>query len=781
MDPLSLIGGIIALVQAGNGLIKGFDKLRSLKEAPSDVAALANEVSELQSVFTMMMVPMSYLATQQAARVTPTLPLGKESAGQTRGQNEDYLQHLFDMTERAHETLQQLKQLQERVSGTTQANKKGKQSVSRIAWVFRDKKKAAELCRRLSQTRQNLSAAIVTLVVMHSSLIRDDEPEICLTVEPSVNDSETMLAVELEGPCPPYTADRDATEASVDLEEANWGTNYTLTSIAAFQTKFKCKMACPCRCHVKTEVQTPSWLKSVVGTLFVSYTGSQLWGKLPCDHKRCEASGKGSSAMTTYTWHFPTWMVSRALAFSLERKSLRGTNGSWTLHIPKMLTGADPIWRILDHGTVQQLAGILGQGQVSPCDMNPDGKSLLHFAVEFERPDMCKYLLEQGVNKNFEDHAGVSASAMAIEKVAPASAAASRVATLSEIRRMFEDDDLLETLNFPPLQLAIFRTLKNPALFAQHLDVNLSSLDAVDSFGRTALTWAAALDKPAVAELLLESGADTSVADKNKKTALHWAMKSQSMKVAELLLENGADVEALDIFGRTPLHEVAKVPNSEHLIELLITKGQADVEAPDYIYERTPLHLAAAHGRAENAAALIDHGQADLEAITKTQERTPLFTAITYGKEAMVRLLLDRGARIDVHDNTGQNVLHEAAKMGSAGVIEALRDYVVRLNETEEALDVQLEADIVDDSKRCPLNYFEWWRKDYNPHKEDEERAEEAFRELIREVRELSGKRWRSRVVLLDSDPEQKTRWLVDLERGVDKDKVDVSIVEISV
>ncbi|KAJ4416191.1 hypothetical protein N0V85_002377 [Neurospora sp. IMI 360204] len=128
-----------------------------------------------------------------------------------------------------------------------------------------------------------------------------------------------------------------------------------------------------------------------------------------------------------------------------------------------MLTGADSVWRILDHGTVQQLAGILGQGQVSPCDINPDGKSLLHFAVEFERPDMCKYLLEQGVNKNFEDHAGVSASAMAIEKVTPTSAAASRVSTLSEIRRLFEDDELLDKLNFPPLQLAIFRTLELPS------------------------------------------------------------------------------------------------------------------------------------------------------------------------------------------------------------------------------------------------------------------------------------------------------------------------------
>lgn len=395
---------------------------------------------------------------------------------------------------------------------------------------------------------------------------------------------------------------------------------------------------------------------------------------------------------------------------------------------------------------------------------------------------MCKYLLEQGVNKNFEDHAGVSASAMAIEKVAPASAAASRIKTLSEIRRMFEDDELLETLNFPPLQLAIFKTLENPTLFANHLEVNLSSLDTIDSFGRTALAWAAALNNPTIAELLLEAGADTSIVDKNKKTALHWAMKSQATRVAEPLIENGADVEALDIFGRTPLHEVAKVPNSEHLIELLIKKGKANVEAIDYIYERTPLHLAAAHGRAENAAALVKYGKANLEHTTKTQQRTPLFTAITYGKEAMVRMLLDLGARIDVMDNTGQNVLHEAAKLGSAGVIEALRDSVVKLNKTQEEHDIQLEADVVDGFKRAPLHYFECWREDYNPHKDDEERAERVFRELIREVRELSAKRAASRVVLLDSDQEEETRWLVDLEEGIGKqEKVNVSVVEILV
>ncbi|CCC09297.1 hypothetical protein SMACR_09069 [Sordaria macrospora] len=748
MDPASLIGLIIGLVQAGNGIIKGFDKLRDLKEAPGDVAALANEIRDLQLVFDMME---GYLATQQAARVTPTVPsLEEESAGQdgqdgqNPGQNEERLQRLFDLTERAHKTLRDLVELKEKVSGTAISDKRGKQSVSRLVWVFRDKKKAAELCQKVRQDKQNLFTAISTLIYAQLNKL----PRIFLTVETTVHEIKAMMVAQFGGSCSPYSANEASNETSADLEKASWGTGYTMTSITAFQAKTKCKMGCPCRCHIKTGVQTPSWLKSVVGTLFVSYTGSPLWGKLPCDHKKCEASDKGTKAMTTYTYHFPTWLVSRALTFSLEKKTLQGINGSWTLHIPKMLTDKEPVWRILDHGTVQQLAGILGQGQVSPCDMNPDGKSLLHFAVEFERPDMCKYLLEQGVNKNFEDHAGVSASAMAIEKVAPASSAASRIKTLSEIRRMFEDDDLLETLNFPPLHLALFRTLENPNLFAQVLEFNLSSLDAIDSFGRTALAWAAALNSPAITKLLLESGADTSIVDKNKKTALHWAMKSQSTKVAELLLENGADVEARDIFGRTP-------------------PGRC---------------LAAAHGRAENAAALVEHGNANLEAMTKTAKRTPLFTAITYGKEAMVRMLLSLGARIYTVDNTGQDILHEAAKMGSAGVIEALRDFVMKLNEAEEGHDdIQLEADMADDSGRSPLQYFEWWRKDYNPHKEGEEKAERTFRELIREVRELSAKR-ASRVVLLDSsDSEEKTRWLVDLEQGIEKAKVDVSVVKISV
>ncbi|KAJ4416190.1 hypothetical protein N0V85_002376 [Neurospora sp. IMI 360204] len=120
-------------------------------------------------------------------------------------------------------------------------------------------------------------------------------------------------------------------------------------------------------------------------------------------------------------------------------------------------------------------------------------------------------------------------------------------------------------------------------------------------------------------------------------------------------------------------------------------------------------------------------------------------------------------------DATGQDVLHEAAKMRSAG-----------LNKAEEGHDVQMDADMVDDFGCTAWQYFEWWRKAYTPHNEDDEKAERAFRELLDAVCELSANS-RSRMVLLDSDSEEETRWLVDLERGIGKEEVDVSNVEISV
>ncbi|KAF5120884.1 Histone-lysine N-methyltransferase EHMT1 [Metarhizium anisopliae] len=65
--------------------------------------------------------------------------------------------------------------------------------------------------------------------------------------------------------------------------------------------------------------------------------------------------------------------------------------------------------------------------------------------------------------------------------------------------------------------------------------------------------------------------------------------------VAQLLVDNGADVEAKDENGRMPLSWAAENWNGEATVKLLLEKG-ADIEPKDED-GRTPLWLAAEKGR----------------------------------------------------------------------------------------------------------------------------------------------------------------------------------------
>lgn len=90
----------------------------------------------------------------------------------------------------------------------------------------------------------------------------------------------------------------------------------------------------------------------------------------------------------------------------------------------------------------------------------------------------------------------------------------------------------------------VVELLLNPPQYSswEPADVN-----ATCNAGRSALHEASSLD---VAELLLDSGANPSVADKKHKTPLH---ECSSPELASLFITRGGDLSALDNEGRTPL------------------------------------------------------------------------------------------------------------------------------------------------------------------------------------------------------------------------------------
>lgn len=96
----------------------------------------------------------------------------------------------------------------------------------------------------------------------------------------------------------------------------------------------------------------------------------------------------------------------------------------------------------------------------------------------------------------------------------------------------------------------------------------------VDSYGRTALHYAAAENNTVEAQELIASSVDVNARDDNEWTALHFAAQSNSFEVARLLIEAGAEVDPVDSFGNTPLSTaVFNYKGNGELIVLLREKN----------------------------------------------------------------------------------------------------------------------------------------------------------------------------------------------------------------
>ena len=109
-----------------------------------------------------------------------------------------------------------------------------------------------------------------------------------------------------------------------------------------------------------------------------------------------------------------------------------------------------------------------------------------------------------------------------------------------------------------------------------------------------------------------------------------------------MLLDKGAEASVADNNGRIPLHYARK---SVECTALLVASHPASVNAVDKD-GRTPLHYAAQVGAVDVCALLLDAGSV-IDALGK-DGYTPLYWALWQGKRDVAELLLDRGARVEL-------------------------------------------------------------------------------------------------------------------------------------
>ena len=78
-----------------------------------------------------------------------------------------------------------------------------------------------------------------------------------------------------------------------------------------------------------------------------------------------------------FTYYFPRWLGSRALVVSGISQGLSGVGASWTIAMPIVIPGSDPIWHAAKNGNIAYLQHQFSQGRVTPFVINSDGVSLL--------------------------------------------------------------------------------------------------------------------------------------------------------------------------------------------------------------------------------------------------------------------------------------------------------------------------------------------------------------------------------------------------------------------
>ena len=173
------------------------------------------------------------------------------------------------------------------------------------------------------------------------------------------------------------------------------------------------------------------------------------------------------------------------------------------------------------------------------------------------------------------------------------------------------------------------------AIYADDMETVRELADSEESLnsrglgGESPLIGAVMMDKPEIAALLIEKGADVNIKGKTCGTALSNCVMGikdpeKAAEIAALLIENGADINMPVLSNQTPLHLAAM---QRHMpIARVLLKNNADPNVKDD-GGRTPLHYCAPRGWVDMTTLLLENGA---DAAVKDRDGK---TALDYAKD----------------------------------------------------------------------------------------------------------------------------------------------------
>uniref|UniRef100_A0A3Q2C6S8 Transient receptor potential cation channel, subfamily A, member 1b n=1 Tax=Cyprinodon variegatus TaxID=28743 RepID=A0A3Q2C6S8_CYPVA len=356
--------------------------------------------------------------------------------------------------------------------------------------------------------------------------------------------------------------------------------------------------------------------------------------------------------------------------------------------------GASPLHHAAAGGHVtliQFITSVIDSQELNSCDDR--GNVPLHWAVEKNKAESCRALLDLGANPN-----------------------------------------ILNNALFSPLHLAISLGHNNLCEYLCDLVSNLGDL------GNTPLILACSLNNCEALNMLIKHGALLCKQNKLGHFAMHAAAFAGAKKAMEVILKAGEEnghnavshINYLDKSKSSPLHLAVRGGNFETIRLCIATGAKIDQQQND---RSTPLHLACTQGAIEvvklmlstvdqvedvinltdgacqtplHKATIFDHAElADylISLVNKGSDQnsidckgnTPLLLATSCGAWKTVALLLSKGANVNVKDKCGCNFLHLAILQPKG--LKNLTEEVLQHNSVKALLNCE-------DNEGCtPLHY----------------------------------------------------------------------------
>jgi ankyrin repeat protein len=362
--------------------------------------------------------------------------------------------------------------------------------------------------------------------------------------------------------------------------------------------------------------------------------------------------------------------------------------------------------RQLRHGVAAATAAVLLLGSVTALadvkDVNarqPDGSTPLQWAAFNGDVDEAKRLIAAGADVNATNNYGVNAMLLAAD-----------IASTGLIQLLLKhgvDPNTANADGETPLHL-VARAGNIEA--AKALLKAGARVDPREKFGeQTPLMWAVTRRHPAMADFLLQNGADVNARsavrdyqrvataesrakslDRGGFTPLLYAARENCRECIDVLLKHGADVNLPDPSGVVPM-VIAIINGNTDIARRLIEAG-ADVNQWD-IYGQAPLHVAIGNmsgGRTVNPLD-ADHPQqaTGAEIVQMLIERganpnqqtyfrpavrggggrgtTPFLVAVGTGDLDLVKQLVAKGANVRLSTSEGTGAIHAAVQARGGG------------------------------------------------------------------------------------------------------------------